>query len=214
MGGAAAVLATMQAVALLNLPLHIIALAPCSENMINDRAYKPGDVFAAMNGVTIEIISTDAEGRMLLADALCYADTFKPEAVIDVATLTGGVGVSLGKQYSGLFCNDAALTEAIRSAGDATQERFWPLPNDPAYDAQIKSQVADIKNSGGRMGHAIMGARFLARFAGQWPWAHLDIAATATYSGGPEDPDRPYISKGASGVPVRMLVQLLKTWVR
>jgi len=212
MGGAAAVIATMRAIAMLNLPHHVVALAPCSENMINDQAYRPGDVFAAMNNVTIEIISTDAEGRMLLADALCYADSFNPAAVIDVATLTGGVSVALGKHYSGLFCNDTKLATAIQVAGEITQERFWPLPNDKVYDAQIKSDVADIKNAGGRMAHATLGARFLAHFAGQWPWAHLDIAATATYKGPPDDPDKPYLTKGASGVPVRMLIQLLRTW--
>lgn len=212
MGGAAAVIATMHAVALLDIPLHVIALVPCSENMINDQAYKPGDVFAAMNKVTIEIISTDAEGRMLLADALCYADTLKPAAVIDVATLTGGVGTALGKHYSGLFCNDEPLAKAIQRAGDITQERFWPLPNDKVYDRQIQSNVADVKNSGGRMGHATLGARFLAHFVGEWSWAHLDIAATATYKGGPEDPVKNYLNEGASGVPVRMLVHLLRNW--
>ena len=212
MGGAAAVLATMRAVALLNLPQHVIALAPCSENLINDRAYKPGDVFQAMNGVTIEIISTDAEGRMLLADTLCYADRYNPAAVIDVATLTGGVGAALGKHYTGLFCNDNALAAAIQQAGTATGERSWPLPNDEAYNSQIKSDVANIKNSGGRLAHATIGARFLAHFVGSWPWAHLDIAYTVTHDSGPDSPNKPYLNKGASGVPVRMLTQLLRTW--
>lgn len=152
MGGAAAVIGIMRAVSLLKLPQRIVALIPCSENMISGSAIKPNDIFQAMNGTTVEITSTDAEGRLLLADSLCYADRLNPQAVIDLATLTGGVGVALGKHYSGLFCDDPVLSEQLQQAGDICNEKFWPLPNTSLYNAQLKSQVADLKNSEGRLG--------------------------------------------------------------
>jgi leucyl aminopeptidase len=210
MAGAGAVIGAMRAVALLNLPLPVVGLVPTVENVISATAYKPADVFIAKNGVSIEIISTDAEGRLILADALCYADTLHPAAVIDVATLTGAKAVALGVRTNALFCDDNALREALLAAGQKVGEPLWRMPLDPAYDRQIKSNVADIKNSGGRGGGAITAARFLAHFVGDWPWAHIDMAGSAESGSGPEHTPRSYTPKGASGVPLRTLVEYLR----
>ena len=212
MSGASAVIGAMRAVALLNLPLHVVGLVPSAENMVSGAAYRPNDVIMAKNGVSIEIISTDAEGRMLLADALCYADEFNPAVVIDVATLTGGKVVALGERTSAIFSNDDALCEAIIMAGQRVNEPHWRLPMDPAYDRQLKSEVADTKNSGGRSAHAILGARFLSNFVGNWAWAHIDIAGDDSYSGGPSQTPRSYMTKGATGTPLRALVDCLRHW--
>jgi leucyl aminopeptidase len=214
MGGAAAVIGAMQAVGALKLPLHVIGLIPTVENMISGSAYKLNDVFAAKNGVTVEIHSTDAEGRLILADALCYADTLNPAAVIDIATLTGGKTVALGNRYSALFANDPAknLAEALLSAGKAVGEPSWLMPLDPAYDRQLKSEVADLKNTGGRHASAITAARFLAHFIGDWPWAHLDIANGEFYKNELADTPRSYLTKGATGLGVRTFVELLRNW--
>ena len=210
MTGAAAVIAAMRAVALLKLPVPVVGLAPLVENLVSATAYKPNDVIIAKNGVSIEVVNTDAEGRMILADALCYAGTLNPAAVIDVATLTGGKVIALGERTSGLFCDDAALSEALLAAGETVGEPLWRLPLDPAYDRQIKSDVADIKNSGGRTASAVTAARFLAHFVGSWPWAHLDIAGGEFYTGSPEQTPRSYLTKGATGVSVRTLVEFLR----
>jgi leucyl aminopeptidase len=210
MAGAGAVIGAMRAVALLQLPLRVIGLTPLVENIISATAYKPADVFTAKNGVTIEIISTDAEGRLILADALCYANDLKPAAVIDVATLTGAKTVALGLRTNAIFCDDEALREALLAAGQKVGEPLWRLPLDPAYDRQIKSSVADLKNSGGRSGGAITAARFLAHFVGDWPWAHLDMAGSAEYNSGPEYTPRSYLTKGATGIPLRTLVEYLR----
>jgi leucyl aminopeptidase len=212
MAGGAAVIGAMRAVALLDLPLHVVGLVPCAENMISDAAYKPNDVITAKNGVSIEIISTDAEGRMLLADALCYAGELNPAVVIDVATLTGGKVVALGERMSALFCNDEALSEALLTAGRRVNEPMWRMPLESTYDRQIKSEVADLKNAGGREGHAILGARFLSYFVGEWTWAHLDIAGDESYSGGKTQTPRSYMTKGATGTPLRALVDCLRHW--
>lgn len=211
MAGAAAVIGALRAAALLQLPLRVIGLTPLVENMISATAYKPADVFTAKNGLTIEIANTDAEGRLILADALCYAGELKPAVVIDVATLTGAKGVALGSRTNALFCDDDALREALLAASQKTGEPLWRMPLDPAYDRQIKSRVADLKNSGGRSGGAITAARFLAHFAGDWPWAHIDMAGSAEYSGGPEDTPRSYLVKGATGIPLRTLVEYLRS---
>jgi leucyl aminopeptidase len=211
MAGAGAVIGVMRAVALLNLPLPVVGLVPTVENVISATAYKPADVFIAKNGVSIEIISTDAEGRLILADALCYADMLQPAAVIDVATLTGAKTVALGARTNALFCDDDALCGALLAAGQKVGEPLWRMPLDPAYDRQIKSNVADIKNSGGRGGGAITAARFLAHFAGDWPWAHIDMAGSAESGSGPEHTPRSYMTKGASGVPLRTLVEYLRS---
>jgi len=210
MSGASAVIGAMRAIGLLKGDVPVVGLVPTVENVISATAYKPNDVFIAKNGVSIEIISTDAEGRMILADALCYADEFNPAAVVDVATLTGGKVVALGKRTNGLFCDDEALREALLAAGKSVGEPLWPLPLDSAYDRQIKSEVADIKNSGGRSASSVTAARFLAHFVGDWPWAHLDIAGSEFYSGDPEQTPRSYMTKGATGSTVRTLVEFVR----
>jgi leucyl aminopeptidase len=212
MTGAAAVIAAMRAVALLKPPLSVIGLTPLVENVISGTAYKPGDVFIAKNGVSIEVLNTDAEGRLILADALCYAHDLEPAAVIDVATLTGGKVIALGERTTGLFCTDDALAETLAEAGQKVGEPLWRLPLDSAYDRQLKSQVADIKNTGGRAASAVTAARFLAHFVGEWPWAHLDIAGGEFYSNSPEQTARSYLTKGATGVTVRTLVEFLRNW--
>ena len=207
MAGAAAVLGVMRAAALLKVPLRVIGLAPCTENLPSGRAYKPGDVVKAMSGLTIEIVSTDAEGRMILADALTWAERYKPKAVIDLATLTGACVVALGTQTAGLMGNDASLLDQLRAASSRTGEKVWELPLFEEYEKQIKSEVADLKNSGGGPAGAITAGIFLSRFAGDYPWAHLDIAGRAL-----AEEDQPYIPKGATGIGVRLLTQLLRDW--
>jgi len=206
MSGGAAVIGAMQAVARLNLPLHVVGLVPATENLPSGTAQKPGDVVRAMNGKTIEIVNTDAEGRLILADALSYAQRYKPAGVIDLATLTGACVVALGHHRTGLMGNDDALKGKIKVAGDATGELVWELPLDKPYREQIDSDVADMKNTGGRPGGAITAAALLQEFT-DYPWAHLDIAGTAW-----SDKDRPYIPKGGTGVGVRLLVELLRKW--
>ena len=214
MAGAAAVIGTMQAVSRLRLPLHVVGLVPSVENMISGSAYKLNDVFTARNGVTIEILNTDAEGRLILADALCYADDLKPAAVIDVATLTAGKAIALGSRTVGLFANEqgADLAQAVLAAGARVGEPIWQLPLDPAYDRQLKSEVADVKNVGGRLASAITAARFLSRFVDDWPWVHLDMANNEFHGSGPEYTPRSYMTKGGTGIPVRTLVELLRNW--
>jgi len=210
MGGGAAVIGAMRAVAQLKLPLRVVGLIPTVENVISATAYKPNDVFVARNGVSVEIISTDAEGRLILADALCYADTFNPAAVIDVATLTGGKVVAFGSRTSALFTTDDDLCHQLRIAGQKADEAVWRMPLDPAYDRQLKSEVADIKNSGGRKASAITAARFLAHFIGNWPWAHLDIADGEFHLPNLDYTPRRYVQQGATGVPTRMLIEFLR----
>lgn len=211
MAGAAAVIGAMRAVALLDIPVPVVGLVPTVENVVSATAYKPNDVFIARNGVSIEIISTDAEGRMILADALCYAAELNPVAVIDVATLTGGKVVALGTRTNGLFCDDDALGEALIAAGKKVGEPLWRLPLDPAYDRQLKSDVADIKNTGGRSASSVTAARFLSNFVGTWPWAHIDMAGSETYGNGPEDTARSYLTRGATGIPLRTFVEFLRS---
>lgn len=211
MGGAAAVIGAMRVVAELDLPLHVVGLVPTVENVVSATAYKPNDVFVAKNGVSVEIISTDAEGRLLLADTLCYADTLKPAAVIDVATLTGGKLIALGNRTSALFATDDQLADLLLAAGEEVGEPLWLMPLDPAYDSQLKSNVADVKNTGGRMASSITAARFLSNFAGDWSWAHIDIAGGELYDGGSDHTQRSYLTKGGTGVTLRTLVQYLRT---
>ena len=208
MCGAAAVVGAMQAVAALKLNRHVVGLLALSENMLGASAYKPGDVLTALNGKTIEIRNTDAEGRLVLADALSYAARFKPAGAVDLATLTGACVVALGNQCSGMMGNDEALAEKVRAAGEATGERVWPLPLWPEYREQINSDIADMKNTGGRAAGSITAAALLAEFAEPYPWVHLDIAGTA-WSGGP---GKSYVPKGGVGVGVRLLTQLARDW--
>jgi leucyl aminopeptidase len=207
MAGGAAVMGALMAAADLELKVNVVGLVPATENLPGGRAYKPGDVLKTMSGQTIEIISTDAEGRMILADALTYAGRYKPAAIIDLATLTGACVIALGENVIGMMGTDDALKEKIRKAGDETGERVWELPLWEEYNELIKSDVADYKNSGGRPGGAITAAALLGKFVGKYPWAHLDIAGPAWLS-----KERPYIPRGASGVGVRLLVQFLKNW--
>ena len=206
MGGAAAVLGAMKTVASLDLPLRIIGITPATENMPDANAYHPADVIKASNGKTIEIISTDAEGRMILADALVYARQFSPKAVIDLATLTGSCVIALGEGVAaGLFSTDTNLTDQLVQAGQATQERVWPLPLWDDYKEAIKSDVADMKNSGGRFGGVGTSAIFLKQFT-DYTWAHLDIASMAFSA-----KDTAYVSRGGTGYGVRLLVEFLRS---
>ena len=204
MAGGAAVIAAMGAIAQLKPGINVTAFIPAAENLPGGRAAKPGDVLTAMNGKTIEIISTDAEGRLILADALSYANTLKARRIVDVATLTGACMVALGKICSGAFANNQELANAVVAAGNETGERIWQMPMFEEYKEQNKSDVADIKNAGGRYGGAITAAQFLAEFAGDTPWVHMDIAGTNM-----TDKEQGYLVKGATGVPVRTLVNLV-----
>ena len=200
MCGAASVLGTLRAVAEIGLPGEIIGLIPTCENMPSSTANKPGDVVTSMSGQTIEILNTDAEGRLILCDALTYAERFKPSAVVDIATLTGACVVALGKVNTGLFASNDALAEALLAAGKQSMDTAWRLPLDDAYQEQLKSNFADMANIGGQPGGAVTAACFLARFAKAYHWAHLDIAGTAWRGGG---------EKGSTGRPVPMLLQYL-----
>jgi leucyl aminopeptidase len=203
MSGGAAVLGTMEAVGALDLALNVVALVPATENLPGGDAFKPGDVLEMHSGKTVEIITTDAEGRLILADALSYARRYEAAAVIDCATLTGACVVALGSHASGLMGNDEDLIAEVEAAGERTGERAWPLPLFDEYTQQIKGDTADIKNSGGRGGGALTAGAFLKEFA-DFPWAHLDIAGTAYGKKG-----NAYTTKGATGVPTRMLVEFL-----
>jgi leucyl aminopeptidase len=216
MGGGAAVLAAMLAVGQLDLPLHVVGLVPATENMPGARAYKPGDVLTAMNGKTIEVISTDAEGRLILADALAYAARFEPRAVVDLATLTGACVVALGSgRAAGLFTNDDALGARLLAAAEASGERLWPMPLFDDYLDSMESLTADLVNSpGDRFAGVGTSAIFLKQFAEGYPWAHLDIAGMS-FEERPNTPKRPaHLQKGGTGFGVRLLVQFLRDWVQ
>ncbi len=209
MSGAAAVIGTLQVVAELKLPLHVVGLISAAENMPSGMAYKPGDIITTLSGKTIEVLNTDAEGRIVLADALYYAQRYQPDAIVDLATLTGAIVVALGHHAIGIMGNDDALAERILQAGEATGERAWRLPLWAPYKEMVKSEIADVKNTGGRYGGAITAAAFLSNFAGDYPWVHMDIAGTALAE---SKPQKAYMPKGATGVGVRLLVQMLRTW--
>ena len=212
MGGAAAALGAVLAAARLKLPVNAVALAPLTENMPSGSAQKPGDIVRSFGGRTIEVLNPDAEGRLVLADALGYAKTLKPQAVVDLATLTGAVKVALGKHAAGMFCNEEALAERLERAAEATSERVWQLPLWEEYTEQIKSDFADVKNTGGRAAGTITAAKFLEQFVEGMTWAHLDIAGTAWIESGPDSPRKEYLPIGASGYGVRLLVRLLRDW--
>ncbi len=207
MSGAAAVAGVFHALSHTRPAVRVIGLTPMTENMPGGHAIKPGDVLTAMNGVTVEVNNTDAEGRLVLADGLSYAQRFQPDVIIDLATLTGACVIALGAHASGLMGNDERLIERIRAAGDRTGERAWPLPTWPAYKDLLKSEVADIKNSAGREAGTIAGAMFLENFVNGKPWAHLDIAGTAW-----AEKERPYVPKGSVGYGVRLLLDLIENW--
>ncbi|MDF1607219.1 leucyl aminopeptidase [Hoeflea sp. YIM 152468] len=206
MGGAAAVIGLMHTLAARKAKVNAIGIIGLVENMPDGAAQRPGDIVRSMSGQTIEIINTDAEGRLVLCDALTYCqDRFKPEVMINLATLTGAVMVALGQHHAGMFSNDDALSEALSKAGEATQERVWRLPLDPAYDKMIDSKFADMKNTGGRYAGSITAAQFLKRFVVDTPWAHLDIAGTAMGS-----PATDINQSWASGFGVRLLDELVR----
>jgi len=207
MAGAAAVLCTLDTVSRLNLPLNVVALVPTAENLPSATAYKPGDILRTASGKTVEILSTDSEGRLLLADALHYAVRYKPQAVIDLATLTGACVIALGEHASGLLGTDPGLIEKIKKAAEITWERVWELPLWEDYAEPLKSEVADTNNTGGRPAQTIVAAKFLQKFIGDYPWVHLDIAGTSWV-----EKEKPYNPKGATGVGVRLLTRLLKDW--
>ena len=208
--GAAAVIGAIKSISLLKLPINVIAIVPLTENLLSGSSYKPGDVVKHYGGKTSEIINTDAEGRLILADALAYSLIYKPKAIIDFATLTGACIVALGNHASGLFSNNKKLARDLFNAGQITGEPVWELPLWQPYSDQIKSDVADIKNSGGGGGGgAITAAAFLANFINkQTPWAHLDIAGTAWIQS--NTGDRKYFSKGSTGVGVRLIIRYLQ----
>lgn len=211
MHGSATVIGAMQAIADLKLPINVLALVPTAENMPSGNAYKPGDVIKMYGKKYVEVLNTDAEGRMLLADALYYACEQEPDLVIDVATLTGSIVVALGTMVSGLFSNSQFLTESIKSCGEAHSELFWPMPTWEHYDFQLRSPVADLTNVGGRAAGSCTAARFLHNFVDR-PWAHLDIAGTGWIE---EDSSmyvhKPYSPKrGGTGVGVRTLAELAR----
>ncbi len=206
MSGAAAVIGALRAAALLKLPLHVIGIVAAAENLPSASAYRPGDVLTTASGQTIEILNTDAEGRVVLSDALHFARTeYEPDAIVDVATLTGACVVALGKWCSGLFASDDRLAERLAHAGETTAERVWRMPVWDDHREAVRSDVADLKNTGGRDGGAITAAAFLSCFVEKTPWAHLDIAGTAYV-----DKPSPYQPRGATGVGVRLLTEWLR----
>ena len=204
MAGGASVLGTLRAIAQLKPKINVTALVPATENLPSGTAMKPGDIIKAMNGETIEVLNTDAEGRLILADALSYAVKMKARAIVDTATLTGACMVALGKNCTGIFSNNQALTDRILEAGKEAGEPSWELPMFDEYREQLKSDIADIKNIGNRYGGAITAAKFLADFVKDTPWVHMDIAGTAD-----TNTEKGYQVKGGTGVPVRTLVNLV-----
>jgi len=206
MAGAASVLAAIGAIARLKLSLNVTAIAPATENMPGGSALKTGDIITAMNGKTIEILNTDAEGRLILADALSYAADLGAKKTVDVATLTGACQVALGNITTGAFSNNQAFGNAIVAAGRAVDENIWEMPMFAEYGEVMKGTITDVKNTGNRFAGAITAAKFLENFAGRHPWVHLDIAGTSD-----TDKDKGIMVKGATGVPVRTLVKLART---
>jgi leucyl aminopeptidase len=200
MCGGASVFGTMRAVAEMKLPLNVIGIVPATENMPDGNATKPGDIVTSMSGQTIEVLNTDAEGRLILCDALTYAERFNPAAVVDIATLTGACVIALGHVASGLYANKDELAEELLESGRESWDRAWQLPLWDDYQEQLKSNFADMANIGGRPAGSVTAACFLARYAGKFDWAHLDIAGTAWVSGK---------NKGATGRPVPLLASFL-----
>jgi leucyl aminopeptidase len=200
MCGAASVLGTMKAIAMMKLPLNVVGVVPTTENMPGGNAIKPGDIVTTMSGQTVEILNTDAEGRLILCDALTYVEKYKPAAVVDIATLTGAMVIALGHVATGLFANSDPLARELLQAGETAWDRAWHMPLWDDYQEQLKSNFADFPNIGSRAGGSVTAACFLSRFTKSYPWAHLDIAGTAWKSGA---------EKGATGRPVAMLTHFL-----
>ena len=206
MSGGAAVLGAMLAIGRLGIPANVVGVVPSSENLLSGSATKPGDVVFSRAGKSIEVINTDAEGRLILADALDYAAGWDPAAIVDCATLTGACVIALGHHRSALLGNDQDLMAELRDAGDRADQPCWPLPLDDAYRKQLESDVADLRNVGGRPAGTITAACFLSEFVGSVPWAHLDIAGTAYGKTG-----KPYLRDGPNGTPCRLLLEWVRT---
>jgi leucyl aminopeptidase len=204
MAGGAAVLGVIKAAATLHLPVHLVGILPATENLPGGTATKPGDVVKSLSGKTIEIINTDAEGRLVLADAIAYARRMKPRAIIDIATLTGACLIAFGNEVVAMMGNDRKLLDAFKKSGENTYERVWEMPLFEEYKEYLKSDIADIKNIGGRNGGLVTAAYFLSEFAGDTPWVHLDIAGTAW-----TEKEKPYIPKGASGIGTRLIYDII-----
>jgi len=207
MAGGASVISAIQAIAKLKIKINLVVIVPATENMPGSSAQKPGDVVTTMNGISIEIDNTDAEGRLVLADAVSYARTIGVSNIIDVATLTGAIRIALGTNYAGIFGNNDELIKNIIDSGKLVGEKIWKLPVDHAYDHQYKSQVADFKNTGGRDAGSITGAQFIGEFVGEIPWAHLDIAAVSRTSS-----NKYYHRIGATGFAVRTLIEFAQSF--
>jgi leucyl aminopeptidase len=206
MAGGAAVACAMRAIGLLKAPIRVIGIVPATENMPGGRAIKPGDILKSAEGKTVEVINTDAEGRLILGDGLWYARKLGATHLVDVATLTGAVVVALGKSTSGLFGTPAAWVEQVRRTALREGDRVWPMPIFDDYREQLKSDIADFTNTGGRAAGSITAALFLKEFTGGLPWVHMDIAGTAW-----AEEAKPYLPKGPSGVAVRTLAELAFT---
>src|SRR5258708_31373229 len=207
MAGGAAVLGAMRAIAQLKPPVSVTALVPAVENMVGSRAQRPGDIVTSLNGKTIEVLNTDAEGRLILVDAITYAIRLGCTHLVDAATLTGAIVVALGHIHIGAFTNNEAFLAQVMSSAKAEGERMWQMPLDDDYKDYLKSPFADLPNIGGRWGGAITAAMFLKEFTEGKPWVHLDIAGTAWLDDG-----KPFLSKGPSGVAVRTFVRLITDW--
>src|SRR5207253_6198219 len=203
MSGGAAVACGMRAIALLKAPMRVIGVVPTTENMPGGRAIKPGDVLKSAAGKTVEVINTDAEGRLILGDGLWYARQLGATHLVDVATLTGAIVVALGKTTSGIFGSPDWWVDQVRRVAERAGDRVWPMPLFDDYREQLKSEIADMTNTGGRPAGSITAAIFLKEFTGGLPWVHIDIAGTAW-----AEEARPYLPKGASGVAVRTLAEL------
>jgi leucyl aminopeptidase len=206
MAGGAAVACAMRAIAMLQAPVRVVGVVPATENMPGGRAIKPGDVLRSASGKTVEVINTDAEGRLILGDGLWYARQLGATHLVDVATLTGACVVALGKTTSGIFGTPTEWVEHVRQVADRAGDRVWPMPLFDEYREQLKSEIADFSNTGGRPAGSITAALFLSEFTGGLPWAHLDIAGTAW-----ADESKPYQPKGPTGVAVRTLAELAFT---
>jgi leucyl aminopeptidase len=209
MGGSAAVFGAMQTVAELKLPLHVVGIVSSAENMPSSTAYRPGDIVTTLSGKTIEVLNTDAEGRIILSDGLFYAQRYKPAAIVELSTLTGAIIIALGSHATGMMSTDQALAGQISRAGEASGERVWQLPLWDEYHEMIKSEIADLKNIGGRPAGSITAGAFLAAFAGDYPFVHLDIAGTAWL----DRPTQPYQAHGGTGVGVRLLIEFLREYI-
>ena len=209
MAGGAVVLGIIKLASGMRLPLHLLGILPATENLPGGSATRPGDIVRTITGKTVEIVNTDAEGRLTIADAIGYLRKFKPEAVLDIATLTGACSVALGNEAIAMMGNNDELLNVMRRASDLSGEKVWHMPLYDEYKEYLKSDVADIKNTGGRSGSLVTAGYFLKEFTGDTPWIHLDIASTAW-----TDKDRPYIPKGASGIGVRLVINFLKEYIK